>query len=673
MYVQTETFRKNYEPKIMDAVAENIVALVRSWHDAGASRSDVEFYATQVPVPPLFANRRKELASLDEHINLTGEDARRARCVLVHGQDGVGKRSLVREWASRNRGSFPAGQWYIDLAEYRTDSSILIGDALADILYGMGVSNDVMPSTVAGRSAMVRSHLSRGRSLLVIENVVEPAYLRVFLGLSATSAVLATASRFPHELYLDGVVSVPVGVLDAAHTREVFEKLQFAIGDSVPATDPDLSLTNGLPLAIALFAASGDPAVGEVPYDWGRLQGENRDAVALVLQIVLTRLQEQTRRAFLLLALLPPSVWFDVEALSEFLGQQAQPVLEALLSERVVETDPGHRQWRVPELLRIHARREATRLADEREAFARIVEHFVVRSQRLDRAISLSRLRLTRQRRIEAAAATRESPFSTWGRACVTIQSVAETKGLWEPVAALAEALWPALHQHRYHDLALEVFGRGVHAARALDDSSLTARLEAQRSRVLVALGRIDEALVGYAEASRLALGHDELLASIGEWRALAYLASGDVTSARRFLEDSLLMAQRLGSMRAVAIRLYHLGEVDVADGRDATPRFRAALSILDEESDSRLVGRVRLALAACLTEWMSKVRECERAIACARRAGDTRTEVEALVVAVAAEQGHQSTAEHASQARLLADELGWSTMLEKIDALVGA
>lgn len=173
---------------------------------------------------------------------------------VISGAPGVGKTALALHVAHAIRGSFPDGQFYIQMAGNSQPPRDPC-DALGELLRALGVVGTSVPDSLGERTGLFRSLLAGKKVLVTVDDAATADQVRPLLPGTAGSAVIVTSrSRLgslagAHLLHLD-----PLPQQDAA------EMLGRIIGRERVAADPAaadmlISVCGGLPLALRIVAA----------------------------------------------------------------------------------------------------------------------------------------------------------------------------------------------------------------------------------------------------------------------------------------------------------------------------------------------------------------------------------------------------------------------------------
>ncbi|MEU7854343.1 BTAD domain-containing putative transcriptional regulator [Nonomuraea sp. NPDC049141] len=220
---------------------------------------DVALVPRTLPAaPPLFVGRARELAELDDALNVqltTGT----VRIVAVGGCGGIGKTWLALHWAHRNADAFADGQLYVNLRGFDPcDAPMSAVVAVRTLLGALGVDPAAIPPTLDAQVALYRSLVSGRRMLIVLDNARDTTQVAPLLPGNPPCFVLVTSR---HELagLMAGHGACPITLppLGQVEARRLFTR---HVGSRRAAAEPAavaglLELCAGLPLALSIIAA----------------------------------------------------------------------------------------------------------------------------------------------------------------------------------------------------------------------------------------------------------------------------------------------------------------------------------------------------------------------------------------------------------------------------------
>lgn len=202
-------------------------------------------------------------------------------------------------------------------------------------------------------------------------------------------------------------------------------------------------------------------------------------------------------------------------------------------------------------------------------------------------------------------------PSSALASLQLALASLFQTMGRYEEMLAAAE--------------------RGAEIARAIGDDRLLASLEERRGTALTFLGRGQQSKAVLEAAIPLL----ERIGDLGRlWVALTNLEGthrleGDLEAARRYNEQCLKVAERLGNPSYVAFSLINLGQILLSLGawEEAAEELQRAEGALERAASARVYSVYRLAMLGQLLlwqgDWEGAARQLERAFALAEETGD--------------------------------------------------
>lgn len=203
---------------------------------------------------PDFVGRQHELDDLDRI--LLRADGTAVPIAMVSGTAGVGKTALALHWAHRARAHFPDGHLYVDLQGYAPQQPLSGTDAVARLLFALGLPAHEIPLRTADRVTRYRTELSGRRVLIVLDNASSVEQVRPLLPGAESCAVLVTGRDPLGELVArHGARRVDLGLLPMPDSLDLLRRL---IGDRVdrePAVGEALvAQCVGLPLALRVAA-----------------------------------------------------------------------------------------------------------------------------------------------------------------------------------------------------------------------------------------------------------------------------------------------------------------------------------------------------------------------------------------------------------------------------------
>ncbi|MFJ9565912.1 AfsR/SARP family transcriptional regulator [Streptomyces fuscichromogenes] len=334
-------------------------------------------------LPPDIADFTGRIAALDRLMDTLDPDRAEQPCLVgtarrygvppvavITGMGGAGKTALAVRAAHQVRDGYPDGQLYADMRGAQHDPADP-GVVLTGFITALGVAAQFVPDSIDNRAALLRSLLNGRRTLILLDNVRDPAQITPLLPGSATCAVLITSRSRLWGLPTSVRVDLP-----GFDTDEALELLERIIGPARPAEDPaaarELVRSCGLlPLAVRIAAArlASRPTWSAASLT-ARLTDERRRitelragdlTVAAVFEIGYQQLPETHARTFRLIAMVcDPEIGLPAAAaVLELSESSAEEHLESLVDASLLETThPG--RYRYHDLLRAFAHQHTT-------------------------------------------------------------------------------------------------------------------------------------------------------------------------------------------------------------------------------------------------------------------------------------------------------------------------
>jgi DNA-binding SARP family transcriptional activator/Flp pilus assembly protein TadD len=322
------------------------------------------------PTAGHFTGRQDALAALDRLVSGEGTAAE-SWLGLVCGPAGIGKTTLVVQWAHRVRERFPDGQLFLDLRGHDPDAALAPAEVLAHALRGLGVPADRLPAATAEQLGLYRSLVHDRRVLLVLDNAGTADHVLPLVPAGPTSVLVTTSRRRLAALAVHHPVRrVELNVLDEAESRQLLGRI---IGPDRPAREPaataELVLLCGhTPLALRIAAArlAARPRqpiadlvaelAGDHRLDALRIEGDSHTVRAVFASSYET-LTEPAARMFRRLGLHPgASFTAGLAAALDGVtaGQARRAVDELAASHLVADLDAG--RFRLHDLIAVYAR-----------------------------------------------------------------------------------------------------------------------------------------------------------------------------------------------------------------------------------------------------------------------------------------------------------------------------
>lgn len=534
-----------------------------------------------------------------------GADAATAP-VVVSGQAGVGKTSLVVHAAHLVSEAFPDGQIFVSLGA-GSGHAVEPADALGRAMRALGVEDGRLLPDLQERMALYRSALNGKRVLVVLDDAASAAQVRPFLlAQPGTRVLVSTRARLTT---LPGAHHVDLGLMSPAEAVALLRRI---VGPDRMDAEPDATRElacscAGLPLALrvagARLAARPHWAVAQLVE---RLRDERRRLdelqaddleVRASLAVSYQGIPAAAQAALRALAFLagPDFALWTVAALTGGDAMVAGDLIEELLDARLVDVAVAagpHTRYRMHDLVRLYARERAGRddAAEElRAAVERVVVQALRRTERMTEQLPIAVPRLYR---LEANGTAVHGPvaddrrlFDAEEPALVAAVERAGELGLEELACALADALVFASFAvqnnfhgwNRTHEAALT-------AARAAGNRHAEAVIECGIGQLRYKEDRFAEA----AEHFRRALGlfraeghrHGAVVALAG--LGTVHCELGEHAVSVPVLREALAGHEELGDERGIAQTHYALGYAhrELGDDERALGHFERALAM---------------------------------------------------------------------------------------------
>ncbi|MFI7677380.1 BTAD domain-containing putative transcriptional regulator [Actinophytocola sp. NPDC049390] len=554
-----------------------------------------------------FVGRDAELAELDGLLSAGTS----AAIAVVTGTAGVGKTALAVRWAHRTRDRFPDGRLYVDLRGYGPDEPISAADALAGFLRALGLDGAAIPEDLEERAARFRTMVDQRRMLVLLDNARTVEQVRPLLPAGPTCFTLVTSrdalaglvARYgAHRLGLERLPPADAVVLlrELLGTRAEVEP---------SAVEALVERCARLPLALRISAelvrARPAHAIGDLVRDLAEAQdaldlldaaGDPYTAVRAVFSWSYRHLEPAVARVFRLLGS-HPGHELDVHALAAMAGaglRDTRRALGVLVRAHLVDESVDGR-YQSHDLLRAYAAElgEATDAAADRAAATdRLFAYYLATASAAMDVIAPHEA----ERRPKVAASSAELPvFETYDAAFGWLDAeranllAAAEHAPPEYLVALSDTVWRYLNTGGYHDDAVTLHTKALHAAQSLGDIAGEANARRVLGGAAARLGAISLAVEHLRPALALyeRVGDRSLQAATLNNIGVAYWRLGDLTSAGDSFRQALARYRELGNVRMCAPATNNLARIryTLGEAAEAYELFEESLAI------SRAVG----------------------------------------------------------------------------------
>jgi transcriptional regulator with XRE-family HTH domain/tetratricopeptide (TPR) repeat protein len=348
--------------------------------------------------PAYFVGRQSELAQLTKLARAHPPTGAAPAVLFIGGPPGVGKTALALRWANAMQDVFDL-VLYSALGGYAAGSPTSRTDIFEDLLRGLGVGSDAMPSSVPQRGSLVRDHLRRRgqRVLIVLDNARDSAQVQPLLPVLSGTTVLVTSRSQLSGLVLDfHAKAMALTTMEDADAIALASEL---IADERVDDEPDavaqlIDLCGSLPLAVLVAAerVAADPGTSirehvEALSDLGRRlylldihEDDDSTGVRAAFRWSHETLPPAVARMFCLLSLHPgPRFCVRAAAALAGVGRDDGELLLDQLSQAHLVDQVSAEHFRFHDLLRVYAGEEAASLpeAERRDAQQRLARWFL--------------------------------------------------------------------------------------------------------------------------------------------------------------------------------------------------------------------------------------------------------------------------------------------------------
>jgi tetratricopeptide (TPR) repeat protein/transcriptional regulator with XRE-family HTH domain len=559
-----------------------------------------------------FTGRHAELAELMGTLAAAVAEGWVVGIHAIDGMAGIGKTTFAVHVAHRLAGSFPDGQFFVQLhAHTRGQRPVGPADALASLLLTAGVPAAQIPPGLEARAGRWRDQVAGKKILLLLDDAASHEQVRPLLPGSPGTLVLVTSRR--RLAALEDAAVISLDTLSPGEAAALLVRLAARPGlrPADAAVAEITRLCGYLPLAIAMMASQ---LRHHPSWQAGRLAAElaaTKDrlammhaenlSVATAFDLSYADLTPDSQRLFRRLGLIPGPD-FDahaVAALDDTSLDQARRGLGELYDQHLIgEPAPG--RYLLHDLLREHARAlaDGAAPADRDAATGRLLDYYLhtalAAGQRLP-SWDFDPGFVPDARPPECAP-----PLSTPGQAATWLETeranldaattYAAASGRLQHAMLIPAAMHDFLHGEGYWDQELALHQVSLAAARRAGDRLGQARALMLLSDPQLATGDRAASVASMQQGLALFrdLGHQVGQASALNGLSYTHKASGDYRSAAAGCRQALELFGGLGNRRGQAHALSNLGAVqqETGDYRAAAASLRQALELSREPAD---------------------------------------------------------------------------------------
>jgi DNA-binding SARP family transcriptional activator len=517
--------------------------LLRAINDVVASdQPDEVFPESPLPPPPTMRQAYLERAEAQAALDRAASSALRDGAItVVSGIGGVGKTTMVVEWARDTAHRFRDGVLYLDLRGFLTDAEALTqADAMKVLLPAVGVADVPENASLHDQLMRYRTAMQRRELLLILDNALDVAQVRPLLpSWSHSLTVVISRNRLSGLVAREGADAL---LLEGLDDRQATSLIRSRIGAGRADAEPDameriVDRCGGLPLALAIVGARAATEGGslsaladalESPQPLDALDTDSADeSVRRVLAWSVERLSAPARTAFESLSVYPGSEFSPdlVQSLTGSALDELSRSLEELLAASILSAGNAGR-LRIHDLLRDLAG-ELTPDDVELALTERLVWHFV------RTADEVYRVAIGRDQAAEGEPRVPAEPIPDFSTGFLWYQTdrliyhrvleLADELGLDVALCRLLNGVGFVLDAAESRQEQLRMLVPAMLAAERTGDPALILPLRRRRARNLDTLGRLEEADVEWvlAAESAEAAADPEMVADVYRSRAI--------------------------------------------------------------------------------------------------------------------------------------------------------
>ncbi|MGH3757612.1 tetratricopeptide repeat protein [Actinophytocola sp.] len=623
-----------------------------------------------------FTGRESDVAALDRLLPAAGDGASTAGVGVVDGAGGVGKTTLIVQWAHRVQDRFPDGTLFANLRGFGPSTPLEPAVVLASLfLPALGVAQAQIPAELEAQSGLYRSVLAQRRVLVVLDNAADAEQVRPLLpGAPGCTAVVTSRDNLTELVVAEAAHRISLDLFTVAESHAL---LRGILGSERVDTEPDavaelIDACGGLPLALRVAATRlaartqleltdlvAEIAEGRARRGTGT-SGDVGGAVRSVFDWSYTRLPGEKAMVFRRLGL-HPGPGFGVTAVAALTGLDPITVyrcLEDLADLHLVEP-AGRKRYRMHDVLHAYAahRAELDDTRDSRrDAVSKVLAWYARTAQLADQASSPALSGVVPDEvglvGVDVSFPDRDQA-QVWLHAehanLVTAVRQATAAELHELAMALAVCCrFLTVRGNAWSSLHLEATGQGAVSARAVDNRAVEALLLSMRTETLCRLGRWEDAEAAITRTLTLAEELHDPARRVSGLSGLGWVRRGQgrLREARECYQSSSSLARETGQTRSEAVAQCNLSGIctQLGDYEQALEYAERELPLWRQAGDQ--IGEAGALCDAALA-WQGLGRHevaitlCQQAIASYQTLGYAGVDLVDTVLALAASLEH--------------------------------
>ncbi len=382
-------------------------------HDPAIAAADGLTQRRPAQLPPpvgYFVGRETQVAQLDRLIaEESTEDEDPQPVVVICGPAGIGKTSLVTQWARRHPGRFSHGQIFVDLRGHDPATAMSVDEAMSHLFGAMGLPAEAVPKGVAEQSTQLRSLLHDRRMLVVLDNAATTDQVLPMVPATRSCLLVVTSrNQLPGIAAHHRAVSLRLDLLNHDDSVRLLSKV---LGPERTAREPEATarlaeLCGHMPLALriaaAKLAALGEHSIAGFAAELANqdrldalsVEGDSRSLRA-VLATAHRALAPGPALVFGRLGLHPGLVLgpHSAAALAGIGLRQARSALETLATAHLI-SEVASERYRFHDLVRLYAA-ECTPESERAAAIGRLFDWYLAVGAAANRLIDRGRDRVT--------------------------------------------------------------------------------------------------------------------------------------------------------------------------------------------------------------------------------------------------------------------------------------